>query len=237
MERDSFVFYGSFLDAMEELPNESQLKVFKAIAKFALKGVEPKDLKGGEKAIFLIAKPIILANNERYINGQKGGRPKTNSKINKKNHRLLISKTNGYESAKPNVNVNVNDNVNENVNVNENGNGAEKEKEKTTATANSFFSYSPKTQTTNGKQQTTVPKGYQQLVDYLQNVYGYNESKAKLVANRVQSDKFILTPEHCESFACMSQEDIINSFDTMKKIKKLQSKSSFSSASRVFGNA
>ena len=241
MERESFVFYGSFLDAMEELPNESQLKVFKAIAKFALKGVDPKDLKGGEKAIFLIAKPIILANNERYINGQKGGRPKTNSKINKKNHRLLNSKTNGYESAKPNVNVNVNDNVNENVNVNENGNGAEKEKEETNGkTTNDSFLNSPKTktaETTNGKQQTTVPKGYQQLVDYLQEKYKYSESKAKLVANRVQSDKFNLTPEHCESFAIMSQEDIINSFDTMKKIKKLQSKSSFNSASRVLGNA
>ena len=120
MERDSFVFYGSFIDAMEELPNESQLKVFKAISKFALKGIEPTDLKGGEKAIFLIAKPIILANNERYVNGQKGGRPKNNSKINKKNHRLLNSKTNGYETTKPNDNVNVNDNVPDNVNENEN---------------------------------------------------------------------------------------------------------------------
>ena len=52
MERESFVFYGSFLDAMEELPNESQLKVFKAIAKFALKGVEPKDLKVAKKPYF-----------------------------------------------------------------------------------------------------------------------------------------------------------------------------------------
>ena len=116
----------------------------------------------------------------------------------------------------------------------------EKEKEVKEKTTNDSFFNSPKTktaETTNGKQQTTVPKGYQQLVDYLQEKYKYSESKAKLVANRVQSDKFNLTPEHCESFAIMSQEDIINSFDTIKKIKKLQSKSSFNSASRVLGNA
>lgn len=105
------------------------------------------------------------------------------------------------------------------------------------------FSNSPKPETANDKQQTAtaekaeIPKDYQQLVDYLVDKYGYDLDKAKLVANRVQSDKFNLTPEHCKSFACMSQEDIINSFDTMKKIKKLQSKSSFNSASRVLGNA
>ena len=241
MERDSFVFYKSFYEAIEALPSETQMKIVKIICDFAFKGIDPTGLKGIEKAVFSLIKPVLESNNKRYVDGQKGGRPKTNSKINKKNHRLLNSKTSGYESAKPNVNVNVNDNVNENVNVNENGNGAEKEKEETNGkTTNDSFLNSPKTktaETTNGKQQTTVPKGYQQLVDFLQKKYKYSESKAKLVANRVQSDKFNLTPEHCESFAIMSQEDIINSFDTMKKIKKLQSKSSFNSASRVFGNA
>lgn len=249
MERDSFVFYKSFYEAIEALPSETQMKIVKIICDFAFKGIEPTGLKGIEKAVFSLIKPVLESNNKRYVDGQKGGRPKTNSKINKKNHRLLNSKTSGYTITKPNedvdvdvdVDVNEDEDVKEDVNENENENGAEKEKEETNGeTANDSFFNSPKTktaETTNGKQQTTVPKGYQQLVDYLQENYKYSESKAKLVANRVQSDKFILTPEHCESFACMSQEDIINSFDTMKKIKKMQSKSSFSSASRVFGNA
>ena len=247
MERDSFVFYKSFYEAIEALPSETQMKIVKIICDFAFKGIEPTGLKGIEKAVFSLIKPVLESNNKRYVDGQKGGRPKTNSKINKKNHRLLNSKTTGYETTKPNVDVDVDVDVNEDEDVKEDVNENEKgtEKEKTTRTAkttNDSFFNSPKTktaETTNGKQQTatTVPKGYQQLVDYLQNIYGYNESKAKLVANRVQSDKFVLTPEHCESFACMSQEDIIKSFDTMKKIKKQKSKSSFNSASRVLGNA
>lgn len=247
MARDSFVFYKSFYEAIEALPSETQMKIVKIICDFAFKGIEPTGLKGIEKAVFSLIKPVLESNNKRYVDGQKGGRPKTNSKINKKNHRLLNLKTSGYESAKPNVDVDVDVDVDVNEDedvkedVNENEKGTEKEKEGTNGkTTNDSFLNSPKTktaETTNGKQQTTVPKGYQQLVDFLQENYKYSESKAKLVANRVQSDKFNLTPEHCESFAIMSQEDIINSFDTMKKIKKLQSKSSFNSVSRVLGNA
>lgn len=245
MERDSFVFYKSFYEAIEALPSETQMKIVKIICDFAFKGIEPTGLKGIEKAVFSLIKPVLESNNKRYVDGQKGGRPKTNSKINKKNHRLLNSKTSGYTTTKPNVDVDVDVDVDVNEDedvkedVNENEKGTEKEETNGKTTNDSFFN-SPKTktaETTNGKQQTTVPKGYQQLVDYLQEKYKYSESKAKLVANRVQSDKFNLTPEHCESFAIMSQEDIINSFDTMKKIKKLQSKSSFNSASRVLGNA
>ena len=120
MERESFVFYASFLEGIEGLSNESQLKVYQAVTNFAIRGIEPTNLVGIEKNIFALIKPQILANNKKYKDGCKGGRPTKQEKTNKKNHRLLNKKTNGYENKKPNdnENVNVNENDNDNVNVN-----------------------------------------------------------------------------------------------------------------------
>lgn len=114
--RDSFVFYRSFFEGVKELDPEAQLKVYNAIFELALND-EQADLSGASKAVFLLIKPQIEANNKRYSDGKKGGRPKN-------------QKTSGYEIEKPlvienektkkpnvNVNVNVNENVNENVEV------------------------------------------------------------------------------------------------------------------------
>ena len=117
--KESFVFYASFLEAIEQLDDKNQLKIYKSITNFALKNEEPEKLTGICKAIFALIKPQILANNKRYEDGKKGGRPpkiKTSGFENKK--------TSGYSQKKPNVNVNVN--VNEN--VNENAEVFEKEK-------------------------------------------------------------------------------------------------------------
>ena len=95
------------------------------------------------------------------------------------------------------------------------------------------FSNFPKTETANDKQQTAtdekpeIPKGYQQLVDYLVNNYGYDLDKAQLVANRVQSDKFDLKKEHCECFLDLDKEGIIKCFDVMKNIYSKKTKSVF----------
>ena len=130
MKRDSFIFYASFYNAIKEIPNENQLKVYQAITNFALTGEEPTDLNGIEKAVFILVKPQIIANNQRYINGCGGGRPKKEEKTKKKN----TKKTNGFETQKPKQNQtkteikpNENENVNENVNVNENDNDNEKQ--------------------------------------------------------------------------------------------------------------
>ena len=129
MERESFVFYASFLEGIEGLSNESQLKVYQAVTNFAIRGIEPTNLVGIEKNIFALIKPQILANNKKYKDGCKGGRPTKQEKTNKKNHRLLNKKTNGYKNKKPNDNVNVNENVNDNVNVNENNKQIEQPKQ------------------------------------------------------------------------------------------------------------
>lgn len=73
--RDSFVFYRSFFESIEQLNKNDQLKTYKAIADFALND-EEAELNGVAKIIYDMAKPNIVANKKRYVNGIKGGRPK-----------------------------------------------------------------------------------------------------------------------------------------------------------------
>jgi len=73
--RDSFVFYRSFFESIEQLNKKDQLETYKAIADFALNDKEA-DLSGVAKIIYEMAKPNIVANKKRYANGFKGGRPK-----------------------------------------------------------------------------------------------------------------------------------------------------------------
>ena len=103
--RDSIVFYRSFYEAIKEIPLEEQGVVYNAIYGYALDGIEP-ELSGIAKAIFLLVKPQIDANNNRYENGKKGGKPKANQ-----NETKTEPKPNQDETeTEPNVNVNVNEN-------------------------------------------------------------------------------------------------------------------------------
>lgn len=103
--RESFIFYKSFLECLQELPDTDRLALYDTIAHYGIEG-ENKETNGLVKAIFALIKPQIDANVTRYENGKKGGRPKTETKP-KRNR----AKT----EAEPNVNVNVNENVNVNV--------------------------------------------------------------------------------------------------------------------------
>lgn len=105
IERDSFVFYRSFYEAIKDLDKKEQSNLLCAICELALNGNEI-ELNGISSTIFKLIKPQINANLKRYKNGVKGGRPKTENKP-KENQ----SKT----KYKPNVNDNVN--VNENIYV------------------------------------------------------------------------------------------------------------------------
>lgn len=72
---ESFVFYRSFRDAIEEMTDENKLATLLAICDYALYGVEP-DLKDAmSRAVFTVARPSIDANKARRDNGKKGGRP------------------------------------------------------------------------------------------------------------------------------------------------------------------
>lgn len=72
--RDSVVFYRSFYEAIKDLPPDQFKESVKAIMEYGLDGVEP-NTTGIEKTIYLLTKPQIDANNRRYENGKKGGRP------------------------------------------------------------------------------------------------------------------------------------------------------------------
>ena len=104
--RESFVFYRSFFESFEGLSKKDKLLLFEAVCNYALNDIKP-DLTGVPLAMFKLLKPQIDANNRRYENGKKGGRPKETK--TKPNNNQSKTKT------KPNVN--------ENVNVNGNGNG------------------------------------------------------------------------------------------------------------------
>lgn len=104
--RDSVVFYRSFWEAIKDVDPPDQLAAYNAIFDYAFDDISP-DIKGAASAIFKLAKPQIDANNKRYENGKRGGRPKTKTKP---------SENQSETESEPNVNVNVNDNVNVNVN-------------------------------------------------------------------------------------------------------------------------
>lgn len=79
-KKKSMVFYRSFLDAVEEMPETSQLPLMKAIIKYALDGITPDNLDDYCRPVFKAIQPTIDEAIQRYQknkeNGQLGGRPK-----------------------------------------------------------------------------------------------------------------------------------------------------------------
>lgn len=73
--KDSFVFYRSFYEAVRELSKDIQLEVYSAIIEYALNGRRIDGLKPISRSIFSLVLPQLDANNARYRNGIKGGRP------------------------------------------------------------------------------------------------------------------------------------------------------------------
>lgn len=75
MQRESFVFYKSWLEAILNLPRDVQGDVLLAITRYAILGdASVDDLKPVARAMLAMAKPQIDANNQRYVNGCNGGR-------------------------------------------------------------------------------------------------------------------------------------------------------------------
>ena len=73
--RSSFIFYRSFFEAISCLDNDKKASVYDAICDFALNQTVTI-LDPIPKAIFTLIMPQIEANNKRFNNGKKGGRPK-----------------------------------------------------------------------------------------------------------------------------------------------------------------
>ena len=132
MERESFVIYKSFYEAIKDLPDEDRLVLMDAIMEYGLYGIEPDGLSPVPKCVFTLIKPQLDANNRKYENGKKGGRPRKatanqdsngqepvvteNSEVEKPKENQKITKQkpkNNQEETKPKPNVNVNVNGNE----------------------------------------------------------------------------------------------------------------------------
>jgi len=114
--RDSSIFYRSFYEAINELPDLNKLEVYTAIFEYSFNFNEI-ELSGLSKTIFTLIKPQLEANKKRFENGTKPKSKPEKSKTEAK-QKQKISKV----EANNNVNNNVNDNYNENINKNVNNN-------------------------------------------------------------------------------------------------------------------
>lgn len=118
MERDSFVFYSSFLKAIRAIKKRDiQAELALAIIEYGITGETAECGEMVSMAMELI-KPQLEANNQKYINGLKGGAPKGNQNAKKgkeqpKNNQETTEEQPKNNQKQPNDNVNVNDNVNE----------------------------------------------------------------------------------------------------------------------------
>lgn len=112
--RESFIFYRSFFEALTGMDKISQADCLMAIADYALNGTDPM-LTPEVRMFFTLVKPQLDANKKKYENGCKGaefgkfgGRPKKNPNGTPKKPQENPKET-------PNDNVNDNENVNDNV--------------------------------------------------------------------------------------------------------------------------
>lgn len=89
---ESFIFYRSFRDAINEMDDADKLATLLAITDYALYGVEPK-LKGVmPRAVFTVVRPSIDTNRAKRKAGKRGGRPPKEPLVNNlENHRFSKS--------------------------------------------------------------------------------------------------------------------------------------------------
>lgn len=139
MDRESFMFYKSYRDAGQMIPEEDRLKFYEIIFEYGLTGKEPEDT--GNPLIDMALKfirPLIKANIQNYVNGKKGGAPKgtVNNPTGKNQYEDNQKQTDGKptdnrkqtdgkgnvkvkDKVKDKVTVKDKEKVNVNVNVNE----------------------------------------------------------------------------------------------------------------------
>lgn len=110
MQRDSMVFYRSFHEATRELPPEIYKEAMVALMDYALDG-RINEVSAYANMFLQMAKPQVDTNNQRYINGSKGGR-KPEPKLEKGEvQKTKAEPKRNQTGTKPEPNVNVNDNV------------------------------------------------------------------------------------------------------------------------------
>lgn len=83
MKRESFVFYSSWMEAIQVIPTEElRNEAISAIIMYGLGKTTAEDWKSLNpfvQSILMVVKPILDKNQNLYENAKKGGRPKKNS--------------------------------------------------------------------------------------------------------------------------------------------------------------
>ena len=126
-ERESFVFYRSFYEAIKDVPKKYRSVIYEAVFEYVFDSQEPS-LSGVPSALWKLIRPQIDASQNREENSKKGaeygkmgGRPKKTKESEKPLKGYEEKPLKGKKVETLNVNVNSNSNVNENVNVNSSG--------------------------------------------------------------------------------------------------------------------
>lgn len=92
MQRESFVIFKNWVDAIDTLPEENRYETFKALADYGLSGQMPENISQITRALLCSFSAGVERNLERYQanveNGKKGGRPKKIKKDCKKDKKL-----------------------------------------------------------------------------------------------------------------------------------------------------
>ena len=118
--KESVVFYKSFYDAIEELPNKYRAEVYAAVCRYSFYGEVP-ELSGVAKALFIVMRANIDASEKRYTaaveNGKKGGRPKKDSEKPEETEENPIETENKPNQNPTETETEPNQNLNDNENV------------------------------------------------------------------------------------------------------------------------
>ena len=81
-QRESFIFYRSFEEVIDGLPDNEQLALYRAIVRFGLYHEEP-ELTGISAKFWKLIMPQLHANWIKYLNSLKGGAPVGNNNASK----------------------------------------------------------------------------------------------------------------------------------------------------------
>lgn len=115
--RDSFIFYRSFKESINDLSDSDKLLIYEAICDFSLDFKEP-NLEGFPKALFKLMRPILEANIQRWKNGCAGGAPKGNKNAERQHVTKSKQPKNNRKSTKKQANKDKDKDVDKDVNVN-----------------------------------------------------------------------------------------------------------------------
>jgi hypothetical protein len=97
-KKPGIVILHSYYQAMQELDNDDQLTIFKAIMEFGFDGIQPNFDKKYLNGYWILIYPTLskgISNYQTKVNnGSKGGRPKLNSNASKPiNNNIIESET------------------------------------------------------------------------------------------------------------------------------------------------